>query len=357
MKIMLLGDYSGLSKNLKEGLLELGHEVVLVTNGDGFKQTVKSDLYICKSDNYIINLFDKIIFPFHRINAYYDYDVVQLIYHNMFGLAQLGYNHYILNKIKNRTGKMFLSACGEDYFVYKMKDRLKYNPWDELIDKKNSINSLVTKNWYIKNNTKVASLVDGIIPSLYTYAEAYRSNANVLNTIPFPMNIKKIKYIPQDIKSNKLKIFHGLNREDFKGTRYIKEAMVKLKNRYPDDVDIVIDGKMPLNKYLKVLEEANIVVDQALSYEYGMNAVYSMAMGKVVLSGNEPECQREFGRTDIPIINITPSIDDIYTKLEKLVLNKKSIEEIGYNSRIFVENFHDYVTVAQKYVDTWKNCE
>jgi hypothetical protein len=77
-------------------------------------------------------------------------------------------------------------------------------------------------------------------------------------------------------------------------------------------------------------------------------------MGKVVLSGNEPECGKEFGRDDIPVINIKPSVEDIYNKLEKLVLNKKCLEEIGYKSRKFVEDFHDYKKVAKQYLETWE---
>jgi hypothetical protein len=37
MRILLLGEYSRLHNSLKEGLTELGHEVILVSNGDGFK--------------------------------------------------------------------------------------------------------------------------------------------------------------------------------------------------------------------------------------------------------------------------------------------------------------------------------
>ena len=37
MKILLLGDFSAVHKNLKDGLLELGHDVVLASDGDGFK--------------------------------------------------------------------------------------------------------------------------------------------------------------------------------------------------------------------------------------------------------------------------------------------------------------------------------
>ena len=37
MKILLLGEYSHLHNTLKKGLLTLGHKVVLVGDGDGFK--------------------------------------------------------------------------------------------------------------------------------------------------------------------------------------------------------------------------------------------------------------------------------------------------------------------------------
>ena len=38
MKILLLGEYSNLHNSLKAGLVHLGHEVTLISSGDGFKQ-------------------------------------------------------------------------------------------------------------------------------------------------------------------------------------------------------------------------------------------------------------------------------------------------------------------------------
>jgi len=38
MKILLLGEYSRLHNSLKEGLVQLGHEVTIVGCGDKFKQ-------------------------------------------------------------------------------------------------------------------------------------------------------------------------------------------------------------------------------------------------------------------------------------------------------------------------------
>jgi hypothetical protein len=37
MKILLVGEYSRLHNSLKEGLLKLGHEVILLGSNDGFK--------------------------------------------------------------------------------------------------------------------------------------------------------------------------------------------------------------------------------------------------------------------------------------------------------------------------------
>ena len=37
MKILLIGEYSNLHNSLKKGLIDLGHEVTLVSFGDGFK--------------------------------------------------------------------------------------------------------------------------------------------------------------------------------------------------------------------------------------------------------------------------------------------------------------------------------
>ena len=37
MKILLVGEYSGLHNSLKEGLIQLNHKVTLVSSGDNFK--------------------------------------------------------------------------------------------------------------------------------------------------------------------------------------------------------------------------------------------------------------------------------------------------------------------------------
>ncbi|MGV8148983.1 MAG: glycosyltransferase [Alkaliphilus sp.] len=355
--IYLLGEYSGLYTNLKKGLEELGHKAILVSSGDGFKN-ITGDVNISfkNSSNRIARNVSRGFSTYgvvKGLNIGAD-DIVQIIGLNFFSL---GFAGRMAKQLRGATDNFYLTAAGGGYKDFGFFGKLDYSPYQDI---EKSLNFYMKQSLYYYLDSAVIKHVKKIIPCTYSYAGAYRESEysnKVTKTLPFPIDTNKIRYAPQRIENNRLKIFHGLNRESIKGTKYIREAMLRIERKYPNDVEILIDGRMSLNKYLKVLEEANIVIDQALSYEYGMNALYSMALGKVVLSGNELECQRELERTDIPVINITPSADDIYNKLEKLVLDKKSVEEIGYNSRKFVEDFHHHVKVAKKYIDTWNSIE
>ena len=46
MKILLMGEFSGFYLNLKQGLQELGAEVTLAANGDGWKLFCRSGSFM-----------------------------------------------------------------------------------------------------------------------------------------------------------------------------------------------------------------------------------------------------------------------------------------------------------------------
>ena len=50
MNILIVGEFSGFSKNLKVGLNELGHKVSIMSTGDNFKKIKidESDINILK---------------------------------------------------------------------------------------------------------------------------------------------------------------------------------------------------------------------------------------------------------------------------------------------------------------------
>ena len=136
-----------------------------------------------------------------------------------------------------------------------------------------------------KINKFVANNCDGIIPIMYEYETSYSGHKNLFKTIPIPMNIGKIEFI-ENIIEDKLIIFHGLNRYGFKGTRHVEEAFKILEKKYPNKLELIIDGHMPLDKYLELMKKTNVIIDQTNSYSLGVNGIYALAMGKVVLGGS-----------------------------------------------------------------------
>lgn len=351
MKVLLLGEYSGLHDNLKDGLLELGHDAILASSGDGWKR-IKSDLSFGSNGQGLIGKLSRIIAHFKNMKNFIGYDIVQLISPVIFNkhISPVLLDMILKSAENKRT---FLLAAGCDGIYFNNVSNLAYSPCHDCQQYDLSHHKcLWGEKRYKKLNYKVASAVDGIIPIMYDYALGYRNFLNVKDTIPIPVNTNKFKY-KENISRPKLSILHGINREGFKGTKIIVKALEIIKNRYPNDVEIIINGKMHLSKYLETVESVNVVVDQCFSYSYALNALYSMALGKVVLSGCEKECLDEFKIKNCPIINIKPSVDDIVNKIENIINNRKSISAIGFESRRFVEEFHNHIKIAQKYLDVW----
>ena len=69
MRILLLGEYSRLHNSLKEGLIALGHDVIIVSNGDGFKNYPADYSIRAKwSSIKLVNFFRQIIYKFFRFD-------------------------------------------------------------------------------------------------------------------------------------------------------------------------------------------------------------------------------------------------------------------------------------------------
>jgi len=325
MRILLLGDFSSLYTNLKEGLEALGHTVVLASTGDGWKNT-KRDIDL-SSLPYVPFFISKRLKPLLMLPRLRGFDVVQFI--NPFYMKQKYFpNRLFFEYIANNNGKFYLSAAGDDaYFWRYSREILKYSPLDDYLkyDVKSSsfyMESDASLTW----NHYMVKLSDGVIPIMYEYEISHRkaSCKKLLPTIPIPMNMDKIEY-KENIVKDKIIIFHGLNRYGFKGTKYVEEAFKILKERYPNDLELIIEGNMPLEKYLKVMEKSNVIIDQTNSYSLGVNGVYALAMGKVVLGGAEKESLESLGIKSSPVINIEPNAESIVHAIEKLLEDRKSI--------------------------------
>ena len=90
------------------------------------------------------------------------------------------------------------------------------------------------------------------------------------------------------------------------------------------------------------------------AYDQGYNALEAMAKGKVVFTGAEKEFVDYYKLSEEVAINVLPDVDDLVAKLSYLIENPNEIIAIGKRARQFIEKEHQYIKIAQKYLETWK---
>lgn len=353
MKILLLGEYSSLYKNLKEGLEELGHDVTTASSGDGYRK-IPSDINLSSRFPGFFGKLHRKLNPLLSINKFKGFDVVQVInpfifHHNFFP------NKFFYHFLKINNKKIFFSGAGDDAYYWRFgRYRMSYGPFDDFLkyDIKKERSSLMNDR-ALEFNRYLLGISNGLIPIMYEYQVSYRDESKCLEVVPIPINLTKIKYTENLIK-DKIVVFHGLTRYGFKGTRHVEEAFSFLSKKYPEDLELILDGGLPLDEYLEVMSKTNIVIDQLNSYSLGVNGVYALAMGKVVIGGAEPESLRSQNIKSSPVINVKPCAESLINAIEYLLENKESIKGIGKQSRIYAEEVHDYIKIAKSYVEIWE---
>jgi len=353
LKVLLLGEYSGLHNCLKDGLNKLGINAKIASDGDSWKNFPSDfDFVHPLSATSLMGRVFKNLKPFFFLPEIKNFDLVQFI-NPMILSPRFGINSIFVEAVIQKAKKTILLAAGDDARYYDSLDLLRYNPIDDY--KKIDLNGSVTP-WdnenLILSNKLIAEKAHKIIPMAYEYWLGYSNYKNCSHTIPMPINIEKYSY-KKNMISGKIKFIHGLNRPGFKGSRFIMEAFEKMNKIFSKNAEFVIADRVSINEYTKLIDNANVVVDQALSYSFGMNALISMAKGKVVMSGSEPEILPIYSTNECPVINILPDVNDICQKIEYIICNKDTIKQLGLQSREFVTKHHSHIIIAEKFIEAW----
>lgn len=365
MKVLLLGEYSNLHWTLAEGLRTLGHEVVVASDGDGFKNHLRNIDLIRRSSG-IIDTANTLKSIYTNLNNFKGFDVVQLI-NPCFTPMNVKINGILYRYLRKHNKKIFLGAFGDDSYwlkaclngetfrycefyggspksVLKENERLKYL-WGEGTQRENL-------------NKEIADTCDGIIACLYEYYKSYQPfYSEKLTYIPLPFNLNKIKSIEHAYISDKINFFIGINkaRSKFKGTDRLYNVLKEIIKKYPNEAAIKTVESIEYKRYIDEIESSDVVLDQLYSYSPAMNGLLALAMGKVLVGGGEPEMYDLLpDKYNRPIVNVLPSEEDIFNKLENLVINKQDIPQMADNGRKFVEEHHNHIKVARQYLEFWK---
>lgn len=376
MKILLVGEYSGLHNSLKEGLEKLGHQVKIVGAHDGFKN-YPVDIKIDHS--FRIKIAAKFKVAFYKItsldlgaleifiklhlknNQLKGYDVVQLINELPFKTTPW-LESIIINRMIKNNKKLFLLSSGVDYqsMRFMMNKSIRYSVMSPYLKDKTLKPHYKFQLRYLQPNFKklndfIYQNSNGVIATDMDYHLPLIGNSAYLGMIPNPINIDRVPYITLHTK-HKIRIFHGINNSATfrKGNPFFTEALDIIRDRYPEQVEIISTTNLPYDEYIKVYDDCHILLDQIYSFDQGYNALEAMAKGKVVFTGAEKEWQEYYQiAADTVVINALPNVDYLVSKMSWLIENPEKILEISKNARAFIEREHNYINIAEKYVNTW----
>jgi len=377
MKILLIGEYSGLHNSLKDGLQLNGHSVTLLGTGDGFKNypvdiEVKSTIFEIPFLKFIAKIIDKLLKvslndfelgfkAYLKIKTLKDFDIVQLINENSFKTTPW-LETILLKKILKNNKNLFLLSCGVDYISvkYALENKFKYSiltPYlnDKLLLKKYRHILKYNSSEFKKLHRYIYKNIKGVISSDLDYHIPLIGKKKYLGMVPNPVNLKKLSYDFVEIE-DKVIIFHGINSKNStkKGNDYFIRAMEIIKKNYKESVEYIEVQDLKYRDYMKSYCNCHIFLDQVYAYDQGYNALEAMAKGKVVFTGAEKEWLEHYGVSEDGIaINALPDVNYLVEKLSILIENPKKIKDISINARKFIEDHHSYDNVANIYESKW----
>lgn len=340
-KILIYGEYSGLGKSISSGLNKIGYQCdVFSFTGDGFKK-IDSKLKI-SGTNSISKFFSFI----KMIPEIMSYDIIFIMNPLFLRLKLLGPILLLLFKVKGI--KLFLFAAGDDVEYIKCGKAGLLGEWpycDISLPSENYFSTILDKIVHYLTCKSVC----GIIPFAPDYKiswEHSKYSNKVGPIIPFPCDGIVCNRVP---KIGKLKISHGINRVDFKGTVIVKEALNRIVNKYPNLVEISYPDKMVFSDYIKYLKTIDICIDQTKGNGYGMNALYALFSGCIVFAPTRESFNKIMKFDSCPIVPIENNVDSIYQQVERVIFfHEDYLNKISTLSQEHAVKYHSPEVVARK---------
>ena len=360
MNILIIGEFSGFAKHLKNGFRKLGHKVTVVMTPDSFKKIKGGDGDIVYGGN--INLFGHpikgtalllkplraLLIRYKLYRKYHNHkpDLIIVISSGFLAISffQVGTPLKFLKKQVSRGSKIIMTECGGSPASH-------YNNQEFYRARRREVRIFdIRYNFLLKYS-------DVIIPTSYCYYDDllkynnyYSYNLNkVHRCIPLPITIDD-ECDSISCVGRKIVVFHGIIRPLDKGTSFIVEAMNRLQRDLPNVVECISEGGLPYDEYVKIFNRIDILVDQTYGNGWGMNAIIGAMKGKCVLAPCGPENSENMGIDEIPFVRIGPDSEQIYKTLKDLVLNPEKINEIKLASRIFAEKNCECSYIARRYL-------
>lgn len=377
MKILLIGEASFLHNTLKKGLLERGHRVLTMSDGNGWHDAPR-DINLRRDGRWgkLGGLW--VVWQLLRhLPQLCGNDVVQ-IHNYQFVPLMYRWNTLLLRFLK-LTNRCVVKGCfGDDPQIFRRQAQgvpaYSDTYWSGQLqnaDQHSDRIAEVVEHGAEASWRKTTAMADALVPCLYEYWLDYNEPpyAAKLHYIPLPMecgeeNTTNLTPSPSHhhttSPSHPITILIGLQpkRDFMKGAMKIAAFVEEVARRHPGRVQIKYVEGVPYDEYMRLLAEADVLVDQLYSYTPSMNSLAAMARGTVVIGGGEEEYYEFIGEDTLrPIINVRPDVSDEenIATIERALFTDGTLERMRCESVEFVHKYHDYRHVAEQYEQLYRS--
>lgn len=375
MRILLFGEYSNLHHTLCEALRRIGHEVLLISDGDGWKDYPR-DIDLRRRQSGPVGSLRYLTQLAGLLPRLRGFDVVQII-NPVFLDVKPRWNRWVFDYLKRNNRMVSVGCYGDDYYVISRMLDDSYLAYTDFYARGKEIDHELNRRriqtWTQGPKAEltqyIMSKADCLIPCLYEYWKVYDTPEfkSRLHYIPLPVHADKST--AQSVSSRVRILFAAQKkRGQMKGTDQLEPLFDRLAQEYPDRVEVTKIVSVPFAEYQRLVAEADVVVDQLYSFTPAMAALESMSQGKVVISGFEPEYQaflstpaarlgaEGVGECLPGIINLRPFDDEAnYRLLVETLTDVQKIAQLKESSRAFVRRYHDADAVAARYASVWSS--
>lgn len=364
MKILLIGEASFLHNTLKKGLVERGHRVTTMSDGNGWHDAPR-DIDLRRDGRWGKLGGLRVVWQLLRhLPQLCGNDVVQ-IHNYQFVPLMYRWNTLLLRFLK-LTNRCVVKGCfGDDPQIFRRQAQgvpaYSDTYWSGQLQNaelhRDRIAEVVEHgaeaSW-----RKTTAMADALVACLYEYWLDYNEPpyAAKLHYIPLPMECEEmVRWCDLTTSpSHPITILIGLQpkRDFMKGAMKIATFVEEVARRHPGKVQIKYVEGVPYDEYMHLLAEADVLVDQLYSYTPSMNSLAAMARGTVVIGGGEEEYYEFIGEDTLrPIINVRPDVPDEenIATIERALFTDGMLERMAQESIQFVHKYHDYRLVAKQY--------
>lgn len=371
MKILLIGEASFLHNTLKKGLVERGHRVTTMSDGNGWHDAPR-DIDLRRDWRWGKLGGLRVVWQLLRhLPQLCGNDVVQ-IHNYQFVPLMYRWNTLLLRFLKLTNRRVVKGCFGDDPQIFRRQAQgvpaYSDTYWSGQLqnaDQHRDRIAEVVEHGAEASWRKTTRMADALVACLYEYWLDYNEPpyAAKLHYIPLPMECEEmvrwcdgemVKCVGNDAPSHPLTILIGLQpkRDFMKGAMKIAAFVEEVARRHPGKVQIKYVEGVPYDEYMHLLAEADVLVDQLYSYTPSMNSLAAMARGTVVIGGGEEEYYEFIGEKTLrPIINVRPDVPDEenIAAIERALFTDGMLERMAQESIQFVHKYHDYRLVAKQY--------